>query len=38
MNSPDKALELYQKLKDAQSVALELQRGGQTMNVNYNIQ
>jgi general secretion pathway protein C len=38
MNSPDKALELYQKLKDAQSVSLELQRRGQTMNVNYNIQ
>ncbi|MBI5509541.1 MAG: PDZ domain-containing protein [Deltaproteobacteria bacterium] len=38
INSPDKALELYQKLKDASSVAIELQRRGQTMNVNYNIQ
>lgn len=38
MSSPDKALELYQKLKDAQSVSVELQRRGQTMNVSYNIQ
>ena len=37
MNSPDKALELYQKLKDAQSVSLELDRRGQGMNMNYNI-
>lgn len=38
MNSPDKALELYQKLKDASSVSIELQRRGQTKNFSYSIQ
>jgi general secretion pathway protein C len=38
INSPDKALELYQKLKDASSVAIELQRRGQTKNFSYSIQ
>ena len=37
MNSPDKALELYQKLKDASSVSVELQRRGQTTNMTYAI-
>jgi general secretion pathway protein C len=37
MDSPDKALELYQKLKDTTSVSIELQRRGQTMNMSYNI-
>jgi general secretion pathway protein C len=37
MNSPDKALEIYQKLKDATSVQIELERRGTGMNVNYNI-
>jgi len=38
MNSPDKALEIYQKLKDATTVSIDLQRRGQNMNYNYNIQ
>ncbi len=38
MNSPDKALELYQKLKDTSSVSLEIKRRGQTMNMGYTIQ
>ena len=37
MNSPDKALEIYQKLKDATSVTVELQRRGQPMTFNYAI-
>ena len=37
MNSPDKALEIYQKLKDALSVQIELERRGANMTVNYNI-
>lgn len=37
MNSPDKALEIYQKLRDASTVSIELQRRGKNMNVNYNI-
>lgn len=38
MNSPDKALEIYQKLKDATSVSIELQRRGQTKHFSYAIQ
>ncbi len=37
MNSPDKALEIYQKLKDARTVTIELQRRGQPMTFNYSI-
>lgn len=37
INSPDKALELYQKLRDASSLSIELQRRGQTKNMSYNI-
>ena len=37
MDSPDKALELYQKLRDTSSVSIELNRRGQNMTVNYNI-
>jgi len=37
MNSPDKALEIYGKLKEATSLGIELQRGGRTMTVNYSI-
>ena len=37
MTSPDKALEIYQKLKDATSVSVDLQRRGQAMSFNYNI-
>jgi general secretion pathway protein C len=38
MNSPDKALEIYQKLKDASSVSIEFQRRGKSKHFNYNIQ
>ena len=37
VNSPDKALEVYQKLREASHVALELERGGQTIKKDYNI-
>ena len=37
MNSPDKALEIYQKLKDAQNVTVDLQRRGRAMTMNYAI-
>ncbi len=37
MNSPDKALEIYGKLKEANNLAIELQRGGRSMSFNYNI-
>lgn len=35
MSSPDKALEIYQKLKDATSVTIDLQRRGQNLTMNY---
>jgi general secretion pathway protein C len=38
MNSPDKALEIYQKLKSASSVEVELTRRGQGKKLNYQIQ
>jgi general secretion pathway protein C len=37
INSPDKALEIYQKLKDASSVSIELERRGQMKNMGYTI-
>ena len=37
MDSPDKALELYQKLRDASSVSIDLNRRGQNMTLNYSI-
>jgi general secretion pathway protein C len=37
MDSPDKALELYQKLRDASSVSIELNRRGQNSTLNYAI-
>ena len=37
MDSPDKALELYQKLRDASSVSIEVNRRGQNMTMNYSI-
>ncbi len=37
MNSPDKALEIYQKLKDAGSVSVELTRRGQNVSHSYAI-
>jgi general secretion pathway protein C len=38
MTSPDKALEVYQKLKSARSIDVELTRRGQTVKMTYNIQ
>jgi general secretion pathway protein C len=37
MSSPDKALEIYQKLKEANTVTIELQRRGQDSTLNYTI-
>lgn len=37
INSPDKALEIYQKLRDASSVQIELKRRGREMNLGYSI-
>lgn len=37
MSSPDKALEVWQKLTNASSVQIEMQRRGRTMNMAYNI-
>ncbi len=38
INSPDKALEVYQKLKTAHSIDVELTRRGQTKKLSYNIE
>jgi general secretion pathway protein C len=37
MNSPDRALEIYTKLRDATSLTIELQRRGNTQTMNYAI-
>ncbi|RLB53479.1 MAG: general secretion pathway protein GspC [Deltaproteobacteria bacterium] len=37
INSPDKALEIYQKLKNARQVEIELTRRGQHKKLNYSI-
>lgn len=37
INSPDKALALYQKLRDASSVSIELMRRGRNTNLSYSI-
>jgi general secretion pathway protein C len=37
LNSPDKALEVYQKLKDAKEISLDLKRRGKPMSLSYNI-
>ena len=37
VDSPQKAMELYQALKSADSINLEISRGGTTKNLNYNI-
>jgi general secretion pathway protein C len=37
MNSPEKALELYQKLKESGHVTIQLKRGGQVITKDYNI-
>jgi general secretion pathway protein C len=38
MNSPDKALEIYQKLRDANRVEIELERRGETVRKLYTIE
>ncbi len=38
INSPDKALEVYQKLKSARSIDVELTRRSQSKKLHYNIQ
>jgi general secretion pathway protein C len=38
MNSPDKALEIYQKLRDANRVEVELERRGETVRKSYSIE
>jgi len=37
INSPDKALEIYQKLRDANHITIDLERNGQTVRKDYNI-
>ncbi len=37
LNSPEKALELYQKLKESGHVTMDLERGGRTVHMEYNI-
>ncbi len=37
INSPEKALELYQKLRESSHVTIELERGGQAIRKEYNI-
>ena len=38
MNSPDKALEIYQKLRDANRIEVELERRGETIRKSYSIE
>ena len=38
INSPDKALEIYQKLKNARSIDIELTRRGKSKKLNYGIE
>ena len=38
MNSPDKALEIYQKLRDANRIEIELERRGDTVRKSYSIE
>lgn len=38
MNSPDKALEIYQKLKNARTIDIELTRRGKSKKLNYRIE
>ncbi len=37
INSPDKALEIYQKLREARHVTVDIERGGQTIRKEYNV-
>ncbi len=38
INSPDKALEVYQKLKDAREISVELERRGRSVKKTYSIE
>jgi general secretion pathway protein C len=38
MNSPDKALEIYQKLRDASRIEIEVERRGETIRKSYSIE
>ena len=38
MNSPDKALEIYQKLRDASRIEIELERRGEALRKSYSIE
>jgi len=38
MNSPDKALEIYQKLRDANRIEIEIERRGDTIRKSYSIE
>jgi general secretion pathway protein C len=38
MNSPDKALEIYQKLRDANRIEIEFERRGDTIHNSYSIE
>jgi len=38
MNSPDKALEIYQKLRDANRIEVEIERRGETLRKSYAIE
>ncbi|HYS79628.1 MAG TPA: type II secretion system protein GspC [Anaeromyxobacteraceae bacterium] len=37
MNSPDKALEVYQKLRESQNIKIEIERNGQTVTKDYKV-
>lgn len=37
INSPDKALEVYQKLRDSRHITLEIERNGQALRKEYNV-
>ena len=37
INSPDKALEVYQKMKDAKEITVDMKRRGKPVTLNYNI-
>jgi len=37
INSPDKALEIYQKLREAAHITIDIERNGQTIRKDYNV-
>ena len=37
LNSPDKALEVYQRLKDSKTISIELERRGTKRNFKYQV-